>query len=166
MVNNGISIYRISQKGLFLLLIITAFVLNTTIGFAGLYNKKASPEMDEVAKSFKPEVGKAVIYIYRQSSLVAFIQAFRIYLNDHPIANCTSGAFIRLVVGPGTHRIGVGNVSSSSLRDSLAVATEEGKIYYIELEIKANILSGVPKLNFVEMQKAQKEIKTCSLIEL
>ena len=131
-----------------------------------MYNTEAPPEKDRAAKTFKPEANKAVIYVYRRSSFVAIIQAFRIYLDDRAVVDCTSGTFIRLVVDPGTHRIGVGHVSSRSLRDSLSIITEAEKIYYVELTIGANPLSGVPKLKSVELQTAQKEIEKCSLLIL
>jgi len=161
-----LSIFKKTQSGLFPLLITLACILLPTLSFGGLYNTKAPPDKQEAAKAFKAEDDKAVIYVYRKSSFVAFIQAFRIYLNDQSVVDCTSGTFIRLVVDPGTHRIGVGSVSSRTLRDSLVIPTEEGKLYYVELEIGANIFSGVPKLKSTDLQTAQKEIKNCSLILL
>lgn len=144
----------------------TVFVLILTLVGCDLYNTKASTEEDKAAKTFTLEADKSVIYVYRSSSLVAVIQAFRIYLDGRAVVDCTSGTFIRLVVDPGTHKIGVGNVSSRSLRDSIEILTEKGEIYYIELTIGANVMSGVPELKSVEIQTAQKEIEKCSLLKL
>ena len=136
------------------------------VGGCDLYNKKAPPEKDVAAKSFAPEDGKAVIYIYRPSSLVAVIQAFRLYLDGSPVVDCTSGTFIRRVAEPGKHAVGVGNVSSAApSEESVTVEAIEGKLYYVELTVGASPISGRPKLRVVEEQAAQAAIRECTLIE-
>ncbi len=139
-------------------------VLLVLLSGCEIYNEKASQEQDASAKQFKHEDNRSVIYVYRENSAVAIIQAFRLYLNDQSVANSTSGTFVRLVVNPGIYKIGVGNVSNSSIIDSIDITADKGKIYYVKLTIGANVVSGEPKLSLVDEEAGQKDILSCSLL--
>jgi len=142
-------------------------LLTLALGGCGLYNTQAPPEKNKAAIAFSPEVDKAVIYVYRSSSLVAAIQAFRIYLDKQPLVDCTSGTFIRLVVEPGSHVVGVGHAGQfTPLNESVAVEATKGKLHYVKLAIGASPISGIPKLTLADEETAQREIKRCSLLEL
>ena len=133
-----------------------------------LYNTRAPADKDKAAKSFTmtpEEATKAAIYVHRPSSLVAAAQAFRLRLNDQFIVDCTSGTFVRLVVEPGMHVIGVGNVSSSTTKETVTVELNEGETSYVKLTIGASPISGIPQLSIVDEQTAQPEIRSCNLIE-
>lgn len=133
-----------------------------------LYNTKAPEEKDKAAKSFTltpEEAKKAVIYVYRPSSLVAAMQAFRLRLDGQFVVDCTSGSFIRLVVEPGKHVIGVGNAGSTTTKESVSVEADEGKTSYVKLTIGASPVSGIPQLSIVDEQAAKRDIQGCKLIE-
>jgi len=142
------------------------FVLILTLTGCDLYNTKATKEEDKAAKNFQADYDKSVIYVYRSSSPVAIIQAFRIYLDGKALVNCTDGTFIRLVTDPGIHEIGVGNVSNNSLLESVKVVATKGNIYCTELTIGANAASGIPKLKVVDLPTAKEDIKKCTLLKL
>lgn len=156
-----------SRNGFHQILVLCAFVMFLLIlGSCDLYNKKAPLEKDTAAKGFAPESGKAVIYVYRPSSPVAVIQAFRLYLDGSSVVDCTSGTFIRRIAEPGKHVVGVGNVSRATpSEESVTVEATEGKLYYVELTVGASPISGRPKLTIAEEQAAQAAIRKCALIE-
>jgi len=117
----------------------------------------------EAAKKFVPEPGKAIIYIYRDT-MVAAIQMFRIYLDGGLVGDSKNQAFFRQVVTPGPHQISVSNLRGTH-RDSLSISTDAGKIYYIELEIGPNPVSGIPKLKIADETGAQSTIRRCALLQ-
>ncbi len=162
-----INIIRFPNLKRFLSQIILALfiILLPYLCWGGMYNDDAAPEKDKEAKTFNKVNDKSVIYVYRENSIIAIIQAFRLYIDNEIIVDCTSGTFVRLTVKPGSHTIGVGNVSSRSIIDSVSLKTEKGGIYYVKLSVGANIFSGVPKLKKTIENEAQKEIKKLTLIK-
>ena len=127
------------------------------------WSAKAPKDQDALAKKFAPEDTSAVIYVYRHTAAAMFASIF-LYNDGEMVAATKDGSFIRLVVSPGAHVIGVKAPSARLLQDELPLNVQAGKLYYAELQVDANPVTYTPKLRQVDEAVAQKEILGCDLL--
>jgi len=93
--------------------------------FAGCAQLPPPPE-DAAAKRFEPVKDKAVVYLARSALDPRFVAP--VALNDDMIGSTYHGTYMRLELPPGKYRLrGMGGDSGS-----IALATEAGKIYYVQ----------------------------------
>ena len=146
---------------IFLVLVVSSSIL-LFIGCMG--SPSASKEEEESAKKFLTDPDNSVIYIYRDT-IVAMMQTFRLYIDDSSlIGEAKNKSFFRIIVQPGTHTITVTNMRNVAL-ENMSISTDAGKVYYVELQLGANPISGIPKLKVVEEKESQKKIQGCSLLK-
>jgi Protein of unknown function (DUF2846) len=84
----------------------------------------ASEQQNAGALKFRTEPGKAMIYIYRQRSLVGGGDAYAVYLDGRLLGNNGPGTFLIGTVSPGPH------VVSAGVSQTMLTATPGG-IYFV-----------------------------------
>ncbi|MFH1370260.1 MAG: DUF2846 domain-containing protein [Planctomycetota bacterium] len=153
-----------AKSGFWTRVIFVALAVGVTIILVGCPGSPAAGDEEEkAAKEFEPQDNNSVIYIYR-STMVAAIQMFRLYIDGSLIGDSKNGSFFRIVAKPGMHALEVTNMRNDKL-GNVSINTDASKLYYIELQVGANPISGIPKLVLTEEQKAKPKIKQCKLLK-
>ena len=103
--------------------------------------------------------GKAVIYIYRPSTLGAAI-AYDIRHGDKVVVTMKAMGYYPYVADPGEVELSARTESKASV--TLDVKADE--TYYVKATISMGFLVGRPRLVVVSVSEAEKEISDCKLL--
>lgn len=146
------------------LLLLHFIVIILTLFVGCLGSPEDTPEENAKAKRFDSIADSSVIYVYR-NTLTAALQTFRLYLDDTLfVGDSKNESFFRLVTNAGNHKLIVTNVRNNEL-NTLPIYTDSGKIYFVEMQIGANVISGQPELVVMEDSTAKSEILKCNLLK-
>lgn len=123
---------------------------------------KETPAADEAAKQFRTEIGKAVVYVYRDSIFGGAITT-SLVVDDKPTAKLRGKDFVRFEVEPGIRILGSQVPNDPVIY--LQLQTEPGKIYFVQLVSKYG--NGVPYFapTLVDSLKGQAGVQECSLVQ-
>lgn len=119
---------------------------------------KGDPKLDAELKNFKPQEGKAGIYVYRNETMGAAI-AMDVKVDGKQLGQTGANTYLFTTVEPGQHKL-VGKAENDSELTLDAVA---GKLYYVWQEVKMGVMSARNKLQLVDEAKGQAGVKETSL---
>ncbi len=131
------------------LLTIVLFILGMSIGFAQGYKKVPFQEVKEI-----PE-GKALVYIFRPSSMVGAAVHFTVNANDQKVSeqHLRNGTYLVFFADPGQYMFWA---TVSTNRAEVIVDLEAGNTYYIE--------GHSVSLELVSEEVGKKKIRKCKML--
>jgi uncharacterized protein DUF2846 len=103
--------------------------------------------------------GKAVIYIYRPSSLGAAI-TYDVKHKDRVVITTKAFGYYPYVTDPGEVELSAQTESKSSV----TLDVKPGEIYYVKAVVSMGFLVGRPRLVVVSADEAKKDIAECKLL--
>jgi len=121
--------------------------------------QKAAPAKDSAAKKFTAEANTSQVYLYRSEVLGAAL-SMPVTVDGKLAGKTGPKSFFKFTLPAGKHTF-----TSQDKTSALDVTTENGKNYYIWQEVKMGVMSGGSKLQIVDEATAQKDIKSCTLID-
>jgi hypothetical protein len=92
--------------------------------FASCAGRAPSAREVAVAQSFRPSSGKALLYVYRPSSMVQVVQKKHILLNGKSIGVNGSGDFLAVELSPGRYTVTAGS-------DPIQLTASPNRLYFI-----------------------------------
>ena len=98
---------------------------------------------------------KGLIVFYRENKFSGGAIKFNLHHDGKPIGALKNGTMMTLFLEPGDHTFSSKVISEDSLR----IAVEAGKIYYVEGTVQMGIFAGRPHLASVSESKAKKALK-------
>ncbi len=110
---------------------ILAAILVATIAAGCVSVPMASPEMDAVAKTFRPQHGKANIYVYRTDSYGGGGK-MPVMLDAVNVGTTIGKTYLLLEVSPGLHTI----LSNSENSPTVTLRVAAGRNYFVKQEAK------------------------------
>jgi hypothetical protein len=117
----------------------------------------ADPANDSEVKTFLPLPDKAVVYIYRDSSILGSAFTIPVYVDNAPVAEFGMGCFVRVELVPGIHKLGsVGGSDANVLLNSFA-----GRVYFVREFIG---FGGVYLSKLVDESEGRACVSKCKLV--
>lgn len=119
----------------------------------------ASKSADAQAKTFTPDPGKAVLYVYRNETIGAAIK-MPLLVDGESVGDTAAHTYVRKDLSPGQHTI-----TSKTEKDStLTIDMVAGQIYYVWQEVKMGMFSARSALHQVDAAKGQKGVEESKLV--
>ncbi len=101
----------------------------------------ASEQADKEAKRFKPQRGKASIYVIREDVFAGQDLLFQVSLDGKEQGKLSRGTFFLFTVPPGEHIINFVQVGGADPgRGAEKIYAVEGGIYYLEIRPKSGLM--------------------------
>ncbi len=119
----------------------------------------ASNAEDQRAKQFRPDKGKASIYVYRNETMGAALSK-SVTINGRMAGTTAADTYFWFHVKPGTYKI----VSDNNLDNAITIKARAGKNYFIWQEMKMGLLVGGTKLSRVDESTGRNGVLECRLI--
>ena len=104
--------------------------------------------------------GKAVVYIYRPSSLVGGGVSYNVKVGETVITTLYNGGYYPYLVEPGETEFWAQTESKSSV----TLDIKPGQTYYIKGTVGVGFIVGRPRLIVVSSDVGEREIAECKLI--
>ena len=121
-----------------------------------------SIENDAKAKTFSaPSPGTAGLYIYRNSAVGQALTK-SLSIDGKSIGNSANKVYFYKEVPPGTHTIATESEFSDN---TLEIAVEAGKLYFIRQYIKLGLFVGGANLEVVTEDVGKKDVLECSIAQ-
>lgn len=123
---------------------------------------------DAAAKTFQPPPGKANIYVYRPSAIVASLRTVQIIHQGHTVTSLANGTFAVIKRGEGKHQfavyLGSGALVGQDL-DTVVVEVVAGQNYFIEVDASSSYFSPDVAIRRVDEMAGRKAIECCKLVK-
>jgi hypothetical protein len=99
--------------------------------------QKAPVEEDTRAKLFRPEQGKANIYVYREMKFMGSAGNFRITMDSKYVGELAVKTYYRLSVDPGEHEI----LAEAWQKRSVTIQAVEGESHFVSVKVGGETLN-------------------------
>lgn len=120
----------------------------------------ATPEADSAAKQFRPDPGKAALYIYRNETFGAALK-MAVVLDDQPLGETASKTYFYRQVSPGRHVV----TAKTEGNSSVTIDAQPGQTYFVWQEVKMGMMSGKSELHVVDAAIGKAGVAECKLIQ-
>lgn len=120
----------------------------------------ASVELDQEAKTFAVEPGKANIYVYRNETMGAAV-AMPVALDGRVAGKTASKTYFMWTVEPGMHEI----TSLTENTSKLSIDARAGQNHFVWQEVKMGAWSARSLLQEVSEEEGRKGVLECKLIQ-
>jgi len=117
---------------------------------------------DKRAKTFAPDPGRGVIYVFR-AAFVGKLVGLDLLVDGRPVAQTRGKTFVRLDLAPGDHTLASVHPGHDNQVD-LRVSAPAGSIVYVEQSIRMGALQSGPALALADNNKSQARIRRCRLL--
>jgi hypothetical protein len=117
-----------------------------------------APTMDTDAKAFTPVPDKSVLYIFRDTGMGGAI-SIPVLVDGKLVGSTAAHVYFRVVVAPGNHELW----AKASYDAKLSIATEPGKIYFIDQSPKMGVFYAGAGLKQVSEEEGEEDVKDCKL---
>jgi hypothetical protein len=117
-----------------------------------------APNMDSEAKTFTPVPDKSVLYIVRDTSMGAAI-SIPVLVDGKLVGSTVAHSYFRVIVVPGNHDLW----AKASYDAKMSIATEAGKIYYIDQSPRMGVFYAGAGLKQLSEEDGKEQVNDCKL---
>ena len=118
----------------------------------------ASEQQRNAASGFRPQPGKAGVYVFRETGFVGSAIAYFVYVDGRLLGICGNGMFLYAEIDPGRHIL---STDLTQFRDT-SINVESGRVYFVRLSAYLQLSVGSPApLRSVSQEEGRRGVTKC-----